>query len=93
MDVDLLIIGLGYVGLPLAREAAFSGLRVVGYDLKLEVVTRLNAGLSHVGDISDEDLQGMLARGFRSYFQGVGMQRSEDQGYNRPDVYVIDDWR
>ena len=30
MDVDLLIIGLGYVGMPLAREAAFSGLRVVG---------------------------------------------------------------
>jgi len=35
----------------------------------------------------------MIARGFRSFIQGVAMQRSEDQGYNRPDVYVIDDWR
>jgi len=35
----------------------------------------------------------MLARGFRSIIQGVAMLRSEDQGYNRPDVYVIDDWR
>jgi GNAT superfamily N-acetyltransferase len=35
----------------------------------------------------------MLARGFRSFLQGVAMQRSEDQGYNRPDLYVIDDWR
>ena len=35
----------------------------------------------------------MLARGFRSFIQGVAMLRSEDQGYNRPDVYVVDDWR
>jgi len=35
----------------------------------------------------------MLARGFRSFTQGVAMLRSEDQGYNRNDVYVIDDWR
>lgn len=35
----------------------------------------------------------MLARGFRSSIQGVAMMRSEDQGYNRPDIYVIDDWR
>jgi GNAT superfamily N-acetyltransferase len=35
----------------------------------------------------------MLALGFRSFIQGVAMLRSEDQGYNRPDVHVIDDWR
>lgn len=35
----------------------------------------------------------MLARGFRTFLQGVTMLRSKDQGYNRPDVYVIDDWR
>ena len=35
----------------------------------------------------------MLAYGFRTFIQGVAMQRSEDQSYNRPDVYVIDDWR
>ena len=40
---DLLVIGLGYVGLSLAREAAFSGLTVVGYDLNAGLVAGLNA--------------------------------------------------
>ena len=64
MSVDLLVIGLGYVGLPLAREATSSGLRVVGYDLNREIVTNLNSGRSHVGDIPDTDIAEMLAKGF-----------------------------
>ena len=35
----------------------------------------------------------MKAKGFRTDFQGVAMQSFNDPGYNRPDVYVIDDWR
>ena len=35
----------------------------------------------------------MLQAGFRSTVQGVAMQRDADPGYNRPDVFVIDDWR
>lgn len=35
----------------------------------------------------------LIARGFRSDFQGVAMQRHNDPGYNRPDTYIIDDWR
>jgi predicted N-acetyltransferase YhbS len=35
----------------------------------------------------------MLGRGFRAAFQGVAMHRHNDAGYNRPDAYVIDDWR
>jgi UDP-N-acetyl-D-glucosamine dehydrogenase len=63
---DLLVIGLGYVGLPLACEAARSGLSVVGLDLNNELVSGLNSGRSHVGDISDSDIADMLARGFRA---------------------------
>ncbi len=66
MSSDLLVIGLGYVGLPLAREAALSGLRVVGYDLNQELVAGLNSGRSHVGDIPAADIAGMLAKGFRA---------------------------
>jgi UDP-N-acetyl-D-glucosamine dehydrogenase len=66
MRVDLLVIGLGYVGLPLAREAVFSGLRVVGFDVNADLVAGLNSGRSHVGDISHADVAGMLARGFRA---------------------------
>jgi UDP-N-acetyl-D-glucosamine dehydrogenase len=63
---DLLVIGLGYVGLPLAREAALSGLKVVGFDLCTPLVTSLNSGRSHVGDIPDTEITRMLERGFRA---------------------------
>jgi UDP-N-acetyl-D-glucosamine dehydrogenase len=66
LSVDLLVIGLGYVGLPLAREATLSGLTVVGYDLNREMVAELNSGRSHVGDIPDADIAEMLAKGFRA---------------------------
>ena len=61
---DLLVIGLGYVGLPLAREAAMAGLQVVGFDTNRSVIERLNSGHSHVGDISDGAVAAMLQRGF-----------------------------
>jgi UDP-N-acetyl-D-glucosamine dehydrogenase len=63
---DLLVIGLGYVGLPLAREAALSGLKVAGFDLSPAVVTTLNSGRSHVGDVTDADVAKMLDGGFRA---------------------------
>jgi hypothetical protein len=35
----------------------------------------------------------LLARGFKTVLQGVAMQKSNEAGYNRPGVFVIDDWR
>ncbi len=35
----------------------------------------------------------MLQAGFRATTQGVAMERNGDPGYNRPEVYLIDDWR
>ena len=66
MPIDLVVIGLGYVGLPLAREAVRSGLSVIGYDHSREVADRLNAGYSHIDDVRDDDISAMLARGFRA---------------------------
>ena len=40
-----------------------------------------------------EAYRSMRARGFRTELQGVAMQRHDEAGYNRPGVYVIDDWR
>jgi nucleotide sugar dehydrogenase len=62
--VDLVVIGLGYVGLPLVREAGHAGLRVGGLDRDARVVTGLKAGLSHVDDVSAEEVEQMLAGGF-----------------------------
>jgi nucleotide sugar dehydrogenase len=66
VSVDVVILGLGYVGLPLAREATAAGLRVVGFDVNADMVAALNAGRSHVDDLSDDDIAGMVAAGFRA---------------------------
>ena len=66
MSVDLAIVGLGYVGLPLAQEASRAGLSVVGFDVNQGVVDGLNSGTSHVDDLSDADVAAMLAAGFRA---------------------------
>ena len=49
----LVVMGLGYVGLPLALEAARAGLQVVGVDENGAVVSGLNQGRSHVDDVTD----------------------------------------
>jgi nucleotide sugar dehydrogenase len=60
----VVIVGLGYVGLPLAQGAARAGLSVAGFDLSKRVVDGLNAGRSHVDDLSDADIAEMVAAGF-----------------------------
>ncbi|WP_329326201.1 nucleotide sugar dehydrogenase [Streptomyces luteogriseus] len=64
--VDLVVVGLGYVGLPLARSAAAAGLRVVGLDRSRRVVEGLNSGRSHVDDITDADVRAMREQGFEA---------------------------
>jgi nucleotide sugar dehydrogenase len=66
MPAQLVVVGLGYVGLPLAREAGLAGLAVAGFDASARVVDALNAGRSHVDDLTDADVQGMLDQGFRA---------------------------
>ena len=64
MTRDLVVIGLGYVGLPLAQEATRAGLSVTGLDVSAGVVEGLNAARSHVDDLSDADIVEMVERGF-----------------------------
>jgi UDP-N-acetyl-D-glucosamine dehydrogenase len=56
------IVGLGYVGLPLAMEFADAGIDVVGVDVDATKVARLMAGRSHVEDVSDARLVEALPR-------------------------------
>ena len=56
------IVGLGYVGLPLAMEFAEAGIDVIGVDVDAQKVTGLRAGRSHIEDVSDERLQAALDR-------------------------------
>ncbi len=64
--MNLVIIGQGYVGLPLAQGAVGAGLAVTGLDLNAQRVADLNAGRSHVDDISDADLGAMVSAGYRA---------------------------
>ena len=57
------VLGLGYVGLPLAVEVARSGFRVLGFDISERVVSGVNAGTSHVQDVPDEVLGAFVAGG------------------------------
>ncbi|MEU7483786.1 nucleotide sugar dehydrogenase [Streptomyces sp. NPDC042319] len=66
MTADLTVIGLGHVGLPLARAACAAGLTTVGYDVSDAVVTGLNGGRSHVGGVADAAVADMRAAGFRA---------------------------
>ena len=66
MSVDVAIVGLGYVGLPLAQEASRVGLKVLGFDIGQRVVDGLNSGKSHVDDLSDADIAEMQGAGFEA---------------------------
>ena len=57
------IVGLGYVGLPLAVELARAGYRVLGFDVNRDVVEGLSEGRSHVKDVTEAQLQGAMECG------------------------------
>lgn len=59
------IIGLGYVGLPLAMTASRAGLDVIGFDVAADRVAALNAGSSHIDDVDDVELSAALGAGAR----------------------------
>jgi len=66
MATDLVVIGLGYVGLPLVQAACRSGLSVIGLDNSEKVVSGLNSGMSHIDDISDAEVSELVSLGFRA---------------------------
>jgi len=59
----VIVVGQGYVGLPVAVRAAEVGFDVVGLDVDFEKIAHLQAGRSHVEDITDDRLEAVLADG------------------------------
>ena len=57
------VIGLGYVGLPLAVEKAKAGYRVIGFDVQPHKVDMVNQGINYIGDVVDEDLAEIVKAG------------------------------
>src|SRR4051812_34062744 len=57
------VIGLGYVGLPLAVEFARAGFDVTGFDVDASKVAEINAGRSYIPDVAQQDLADVVAAG------------------------------
>jgi UDP-N-acetyl-D-glucosamine dehydrogenase len=60
------VVGLGYVGLPLAVEKAKAGFVTIGFDIQKSKVDMVNAGKNYIGDVVNEDLEGLVKIGLLS---------------------------
>ncbi len=60
------VVGLGYVGLPLAVEKAKAGYKTIGFDVQKKKVDMVNAGENYIGDVVNEDLCELVKSGFFS---------------------------
>ena len=57
------VVGLGYVGLPLAVEKAKAGFKTIGFDVQSQKVDMVNAGHNYIGDVVDSDLAKLVKEG------------------------------
>lgn len=57
------VVGLGYVGLPLAVEKAKAGFKTIGFDIQNEKVDLVNKGQNYIGDVVDRDLEELVKSG------------------------------
>ena len=60
------VVGLGYVGLPLAVEKAKAGFKIIGFDVQKAKVDMVNAGQNYIGDVVDSDLTELVSSGMLS---------------------------
>ncbi len=72
------VIGLGYVGLPLAVEKAKAGFVTKGFDIQQEKVDLVNAGHNYIGDVVDDDLSELVAKGMLSATCDFGFVKDMD---------------
>lgn len=80
--MKIVVIGQGYVGLPLAFYAAKSGYEVIGFDTNSKLVSDLNNGKTHVKDVSDSDLSEIIK-------MGTYMATSNPKDIGNADIALI----
>ena len=62
-EITVGVVGLGYVGLPLAVEKAKAGFKTIGFDVQDEKVKMVNEGHNYIGDVVDNDLKEIVKKG------------------------------
>lgn len=77
-SVKVGVVGLGYVGLPLAVEKAKAGFKTIGFDVQTEKVELVNSGHNYIGDVIDDDLKELVDDGMLSATTDFSFIKSVD---------------
>lgn len=93
------VVGLGYVGLPLAVEKAKAGYKTIGFDVQQSKVDMVNSGKNYIGDVVNEDLDAIVKSGRLSATTDFSMVASADcvcicvptplDAYQQPDISYV----
>jgi UDP-N-acetyl-D-glucosamine dehydrogenase len=77
-SAHVVVIGQGYVGLPLAQEVAEAGMNVTGFEIRDSLVKELNRGHSHIADVPSSTLAAMIKKGHYKATTDPGIMASAD---------------
>ncbi|MBU5294109.1 nucleotide sugar dehydrogenase [Anaerosalibacter bizertensis] len=93
------VIGLGYVGLPLAVEKAKAGYRTIGFDIQESKVKMVNEGHNYIGDVVDAELEDLVKKGLLSATTDFSIVEDADfiaicvptplDQYQQPDISYV----
>lgn len=93
------VIGLGYVGLPLAVEKAKAGYKTIGFDIQSDKVNLVNEGKNYIGDVVDDDLELLVRDGGLSATTDFSIVKEADfiaicvptplDLYKQPDISYV----
>lgn len=72
------VVGLGYVGLPLAVEKAKAGYKTIGFDIQENKVEMVNGGMNYIGDILENELADVVSRDLLRATSDFGIIREVD---------------
>ncbi|MEG2286208.1 MAG: nucleotide sugar dehydrogenase [Eubacterium sp.] len=93
------VVGLGYVGLPLAVEKAKAGFKTIGFDVQQSKVKMVNAGHNYIGDVIDADLKELVDTGMLLATTDFSFIKNADfiaicvptplDAYQQPDISYV----
>lgn len=98
-EIIVVVIGLGYVGLPLAVEKAKAGFQTIGIDVQEKKVQMVNAGHNYIGDVVDSELETIVRNGMLRATTDFSVIEKADfiaicvptplDAYQQPDIQYV----
>ena len=100
-EITVGVVGLGYVGLPLAVEKAKAGFKTIGFDVQDAKVKMVNEGHNYIGDVVDDDLKELVEKGMLRATSDFSFIKDVDfiaicvptplDAYQQPDISYVKD--